>query len=81
MGLASRQRAGLALMLRPEADPFIVDRSVPGTPGTPRQFVSSDIGYHDIVFSGKKAQASRVESKIKELGFIPESLVKGEVEW
>jgi len=55
--------------------------SVPGTPGTPRQFVSSDIGYHDIVFSGKKAQASRVESKIKELGFIPDGLVKGEVEW
>lgn len=68
-----------------QADPFISctsrDRSVPGTPGTPRQFVSSDIGYHDIVFSGKKAQASRVESKIKELGFIPDGLVKGEVEW
>lgn len=55
--------------------------SIPGTPGTPRQFVSDDIGYHSLVFSGKKAQASRVESDIKKTGFIPPDLVKGEVEW
>lgn len=56
-------------------------RSVPGTPGTPRQTVKDEIGYTDIVFSGKKAQASRVEQQLKSMGFIPEALIRGEVEW
>ena len=34
-----------------------------------------------MVFSGKKALAARAESKIKESGFIPDGLVRGEVDW
>lgn len=55
--------------------------SVPGTPSTPRHVVEAGIGYNDVVFSGKKALASRAESKIKESGFIPDTLVRGEVDW
>lgn len=55
--------------------------SVPGTPGTPRHTVNNDIGYTDIVFSGKKAMAARVETNLKQSGFIPEALVHGEVDW